>query len=252
MIKSIFFLIGCSIFLASCASTQKKEERAALYLQIGNDYLEQRDYPSALNNLIEADRLAPNNPMILNSLGMLYFYREKYDTALDYLKRAIQASPTYTDARANYARVLIALAQYNSAIQQLGIVLKDLTYAQLDKAYTNLGLAYLRKDNYNKAKNYFSKAIASNQHYCPAYGFYGQTLLKAKEYQTASGVFDQALRTCETDLDELNYYSALANYNLKKIPQARARLQEIINSNPAGRYAEKAQKLLSLLEQDKK
>jgi type IV pilus assembly protein PilF len=247
--KNHFFNILICLLLCSCVTGQKSEQRAALFLQIGNDYIEQRDYPDALTNLLEADKLAPNNPEILNSIGMLYFHRDKYDVAIGYLERAIKLSPKYTDARNNYARVLISLAQYNSAIKQLGLVLKDMTYSQLDKAYTNLGLAYFRKDQFSKAKPLFLKALTSNQNYCPAYNLYGQTLLKLNEYQTATSIFDQALRMCETDLEELNYFSAITDYQLGRKSQAKAHLQEIIRSSPASEYAEKAQKLLAALEQ---
>jgi Tfp pilus assembly protein PilF len=247
--KNLFLAVIFCSTLCSCATSQKAAQRAGLYLQIGNDYMDQRDYPNALANLIEAYKLLPDNPEILNSLGMLYFYRDKLDVSLGYLEKAIKIAPTYTDARTNYARVLISLAQYNLAIKQLNLVMKDLTYNQLDKAYTNLGLAFFRKDKFKKAKPFFVKALGINQHYCPAYNLYGQTLLKLNEYQTATSIFDQALRICETNLEELNYFSAITDYQLGRKSQAKAHLQEIIRSNPASEYAEKAQKLLAALEQ---
>jgi hypothetical protein len=50
-------------------------------------------------------------------------------------------------------------------------------------------------------------------------------------------------------MEELNYFSALTDYQMGKKGPAKYHLQEIIRINPASEYAEKAQKLLTAFEQ---
>lgn len=236
--------------LTSCATSSQDEGKASLYLQIGNDLAAQGNYPEALINLIKADQLAPNNPVIQNSLGMLYFQREKYNTAEEYISKSVKAQPQYTDARTNLGRVYIAQGKYNKAIVEIKKALKDLTYNQQEKAQTNLGLAYLRTNKYLEAKKELHGAIKLNKDYCPAYNYYGQTLMKLKDYESAGGVFDRAIKVCQNTPEEVHFLSGLSYYQMGKKEKALIRLKEVSKLYPASEYAEKSRSLLKVIEQD--
>lgn len=248
-----FLLIYIVIFLSiltSCTTTKRDDKRAALYHQIGADYLESNNYPEALTNLLKADEHAPNNPVIMNSLGMLYFAQHKYDMAVAYLEKAIQKQPQYSEARNNLGRVYIAQGLYDKAITEINKVIRDLVYTAPEKAKTNLGLAYLRKDQYQLARTQFLEAIKLNKNYCYAYGYYGQTLLKLKEYDNASGVFDRAIKVCQNNPEEVHYLSGLSYYHRGKKKMALIRLKEVTQLYPASEFAEKSRALLNVIAQD--
>ena len=228
------------------------KKRASLYFQIGNDLLEQKNYPDALTNLLEADKLDPENPYIMNSLGMLYFAREKYDLAANYIQRAIKADPKYTDARSNLGRIYIAQGKYERAIAETKRALKDLTYNQPEKAHTNLGLAYFRKNNFKDAREQFLQALKLNKDYCPAYNHYGKTLMKLKQFDDASGVFDRGIKVCQHSPEEVHYLSGLSYYQRGKKDMALIRLKEVAKLYPGSEYSEKSRSLLKVIEQDQK
>lgn len=254
MRTKLFLLIYIGIFstlLTACVSSFDNERRASFYLQIGNDYLEQKNYPEALINLIEANKLSPNNPIILNSLGLLYLAREKNNTAEDYIKKAIALAPQYTDARTNLGRVYLAQGRYNSAILETQKALKDLTYTTPEKAQTNLGIAYFRKNEFPKAKAQLSAALKMNSNFCPAYSYYGQTLMKLKQYDDASGIFDRGIKVCQNNPEEVHYLSGLSYYHTGKKEMALTRLREVAKLYPTSEYAEKSRSLLKVIEQDK-
>lgn len=253
MNKKILLLIyiGLSGILTSCATSQRDEGKAALYLQIGNDLMAQNSYPEALTNLLLAEKHAPNNPVVLNSLGMLYFARDKFSTAEQYIQRAVDAEPRYTDARTNLGRVYIAQGKYNKAILETKKALKDMTYNQPEKAQTNLGLAYLRTRNYKAAKEQLGSAIKLNKDYCPAYNYYGQTMMKLKDYESAGGTFDRAIKICQNNPEEVHFLSGLSYYQMGKSNMAIIRFKEVAKLYPASEYAEKSRSLLKVIEQDK-
>jgi type IV pilus biogenesis/stability protein PilW len=237
--------------LSSCATTNDSEKRASLYFQIGNDYMEQKDYPEALTNLLKSEELSPNNSLVLNSLGMLYFHQEKYKTAGNYIRKAISLNPKYSDARNNLGRVYIAQGDYNRAIHEIKIAAKDLTYKYPEKAQTNLGLAYFRKDNFPKAKEVLQRALQLNKDYCPAYGFYGKTLMKLKQFENASGIFDRGIKVCQNEPEEVHFLSGLSYYQMGKKEMAIIRLKEVSKLYPSSEYAEKSRSLLKAIKQDK-
>lgn len=253
MSKKILLLIYIGLFslLTSCASSQKDEGKAALYLQIGNDLMAQNNYPEALQNLLLAQKHAPDNPVVLNSLGMLYFARDKFNTAEEYVQKAVIAEPKYTDARTNLGRIYIAQGKYTKAISETKKALRDLTYNQPEKAQTNLGLAYLRTNNLKAAKAQLSSAIKLNKDYCPAYNYYGQTLMKLKDYESAGGTFDRAIKVCQNTPEEVHFLSGLSYYQMGKSNMAIIRFKEVAKLYPTSEYAEKSRSLLKVIEQDK-
>lgn len=236
--------------MTSCATSGHDERRANLYLQIGNDYLDQKNYPEALTSLLEANKFAPNNPAILNSLGMLYLAREKYSVAQEYMEKAIDIDPKYTDARNNLGRIYIAQGKYQKAIVEIKKSLKDLTYTAPEKIQTNLGLAYLRTNKYPQAREQLLSALKTNKDYCPAYGYYGQTLMKLKQYEDASGVLDRGIKVCQNNPEEVHYLSGLSYYQMGKKDMALIRFKEVAKLYPASEYAEKSRSLLKVIEQD--
>ena len=250
-IRLLIYIGLFSALLTSCVSSIDNERRASFYLQIGNDYLEQKNYPEALTNLIEANKLSPNNPYILNSLGLLYLAREKYSLAAEHIQKALSINPKYTDARNNLGRVYISQGKYKSAISEIKTTLKDLTYSSPERAQTNLGLAYMRTNQYPKAKEQLLSALKTNQDYCPAYGYYGQTLMKLKQFEDASAVLDRGIRVCQYNPEEVHYLSGLSYYQSGRKEMAITRFKEVSKLYPASEYAEKSRSLLKVIEQDK-
>ncbi len=254
MRSKTFLLIYIVIFtslLSACATSKDKEGRASLYHQIGADYLANKSYPEALTNLLKADELAPDNAIIMNSLGMLYFAQNKYSVAVAYLQRALEKQPSFSEARNNLGRVYIAQGLYNKAIKEIETVVKDLTYTNPERARTNLGLAYLRQNKYDLARTELLEAIKLNRNYCTPYELYGQTLMKLKEYDNATGVFDRAIKVCQNTPEEVHYLSGLSYYHRGHKKMAVTRLKEVTQLYPASEFAEKSRALLNVIAQDK-
>src|ERR1039457_2207912 len=117
--------IGLSLTLFGCSSDTTKEQ-AQLNLQIGTSHLSAGRYPQALAALLHAQSLDPQNPVILNNLGLAYYVRKEYAPALKYISAALDINPKYSDARNNRGRIYIELGRYGEAITDLSIVTKDL------------------------------------------------------------------------------------------------------------------------------
>ena len=60
-------------------------------------------------------RRAPNDPVLLNNLGMVWFLQERYDTALPYFEHAAKAKPEIAMYRANQAASLGMLGRTREA-----------------------------------------------------------------------------------------------------------------------------------------
>lgn len=235
--------------LSACASFfDDSKERAELHMKIGTSHFENGNYPFALKELLEAEKLDPRNPLIQNNLGLTYFMRERYDLAEKHLRKALSLKSDYTDARNNLARVLIDVGRYKEAEAELKIVLDDLTYAASDKAWINFGLSRFNQKDWKGAREAFAKALQVSRDNCVANAYYGRSLFEAGDYSRASEALDRAIGFCQKQMyDEPHYYSALAWYRLGDRDRAVARFEEITNLYPQGKYRDKARAMLDLI-----
>lgn len=243
------FTIALCFGISACASFGSDDkEKAELYMKMGVAQYEQGNYPYALRDLLKAKDLDSENPLVENNLGLTYFMRERYDLAEKSLRRAIEINPKYTDARNNLSRVLIEVGKNKEAEAESKIVLNDLTYASLEKAYVNLGLAQFNQSRFEEAKNNFSKAVEAQRDSCIAHTYYGRSQFELKDYRNAADSLDRAVGFCQRSLyDEPHFYSAVAYYRLGNKEKSVARFEEILKLYPSGKYREKAAGMLDLI-----
>ena len=236
-------VLGCST-----PGKLKAKDEADLRINIGTAHLKEGNYPAALRELLKAEELDPSNPVTENNLGLVYFLRDRMETAAQHLQKALKLAPKFSDARNNYARVLIELGRYDEAITNLQAVIDDLTYDDPGKAWVNLGLVYFRKKDFPQARQKFAEAIRINRDHCLAQTLYGRSLMEEGRTQTAAAALDNAVVVCRASkYDEPYYYSGLAYYKLGQTSSAIARMEEIVKLYPHGTYAGKAESMLKLM-----
>lgn len=75
--------------------------------------------PNALGYAETAVKLAPNDPSILDTYGMLLVKKGEAEKGLLHLERAVKAAPARNDLRLNYAKGLIAAGKKDDARKEL-------------------------------------------------------------------------------------------------------------------------------------
>jgi type IV pilus assembly protein PilF len=238
-------IIIAALLTVSCATSHNKEE-AQLHLEMGSAFLQTGRYPEALRELLLAEKADPTNAIVQNNLGLVYFIRERNEIASKHLQKAVDLKSDYTEARNNWSRVLIELGQYDKAISELRTVLRDLTYSDTSKAYTNMGLAYFRRGQYTEAKKQLSLALKVNRENCLAYTLFGRSQLELGDTKNAASSLDSAVVLCQqVQFDEPHYFAGLAYNKLGDREKAIARLEEVVRLYPSGKYNRKAQDMLN-------
>lgn len=251
LIASGFLLItaGSMLGLLGCASGgSRDEERASLLLRLGTSQIEAGDYPKALRSLLEAEKLDPSNPGVQNSLGTVYFLRDRLDLAEKHIAQAVKLAPTFSDAKNNLARVYIEQGRAQEAIPILQNVMQDLTYERPSKATLNLGIAYFKLRRFPEAQRYFTKTLSYGRDNCMAQSYLGRSFYESKDYEKASETLDQAVGFCKVlQFDEPHYYSALSYYQMGEKKKAESRLEEVMKMYSQGKYSAQAKSLLETI-----
>jgi len=248
----VFCIFVISSFLLSgCGSFRESErESADLHLRVGTSQLQTGAYPQALVSLLKAESLDPDNQYVQNNLGLAYFVREKYAAAERHFRRALELDSKYSDARNNLGRVLIEAGKYREAISVLDEVATDLTYVNPEKPLINLGMAYFKLKEYNRASSHLLKALEVQRDNCIANSFLGRVYFESKNYSKATEQLDKAVGFClRAQYDEPHYYSALSYYQAGEKTKAVARLEEIIKLYPEGKYLDRAKSMLKMIRQ---
>ena len=220
--------LGLFIF-ASCGSQQNadnspEEAKADLYYSNGTANLMNGNYTEALDKLLEANALRPNDSKVLNNLGMAYYFKNDVKQALKNITRAIEIDPKNSDARVNLASIYFQRGNLAEARNQYEIVSKDLIYKSQFRTYYNLGLLALKENKRDQARNYFHKSVKEREDYCPAN--YQLGLLERSQYNFASALdwFRKAqLTTCVT-LPEPHLGEAQTLIELREYAKARIKL----------------------------
>lgn len=105
--------------------------RAHLYL--GQAYYQNKDTQKAINEIQEARKIDPKDPLVLNSLSIVYDVAHRYGEALELDEKTIEITPNLLESGARQSRNLSA-ASGNLGIEPLRFGLTDWAFFQANKA----------------------------------------------------------------------------------------------------------------------
>lgn len=244
--KSAIFLFALLV-LCSCSSKTKdlEDRRAALFFGAGTQSLIDQKYTDALNSLLKANELNPNNPEILNNLAMAYYFKGQTDLAIETLKKTLKLDPKNSDAKTNLASIIYRQGDVEQAKNLYQEILKDLTYDKQARTYFNLAAIEINHSrNKRKAEEYLNLAIKEDENFCPAYTVLGKMHFERGHFKTALSNFRSAgLGTCYNN-PVPHYLSALTLIKLNRFDEARIKLSEINNRFTQTVYGIKARSLM--------
>lgn len=126
------------------------------YNQMGIIYNKRKDYKKSFESYQLAMKAAPNDPMIQNNLGSLYFNMGQIPEAKACYEKSVQLNPSYSEAWMNLGSACGMLKQYDEAVTNY---LKAIKYdPNLAQAYYYLGLTYRFKGDQQNSAFYYDKA----------------------------------------------------------------------------------------------
>ncbi|BCB61054.1 type IV pilus biogenesis/stability protein PilW [Halomonas sp. A020] len=184
-------VLAGSLLLAGCATSGQAVRSDAnpaaveAYTQLGVAYLERDNLTRALNALDRALELNPRHPEALQALALVYQQQGESELANRYFEQALDAEPSFTRARNNYAAFLYQQEQFPQACEQLERASQDAQYANRAQLFTNLGQCYLAIDELDKARERLQRAQSIDPRNPRGY-------LMLAELEISQGNYDQA------------------------------------------------------------
>ena len=147
-------------------------------VNLGDAYLENKDYESAIkNNLIALDGNFQNDPYTINNLISCYFYQEKHEKVIEYSER-ILSHPEFKKSNFYYGLSLEKAGRVQEAEIELRKV--DLNYSNYNER-VELSEFLIRHDKNEDAKVILSQIISESLNMTKSnQRLYRPTIIKAR------------------------------------------------------------------------
>lgn len=185
-------LIGCAAPSTTVVNDDNRQFEAQRNL--GEAYLKEGDYTSALRELLKAEALEPNDPYLHNSLGTVYAAKERLDLAVEHYKKALSLKPDYAPARNNLGSVYLLQKDWDAAIDCLKELTGNLLYATPHFPRYNIGWAYYNKGDFAQAERYYQEALDFEPDFARALWGMGLVSLTSGKTREAIGYLEKAVQ----------------------------------------------------------
>ncbi|GEM_PF-3986890 len=180
-----------------------KKDAAKIHYELGEKYMELKEYAQAEEEFYVALRYDDTNPDIYMQLGRVAFKRRNYKDAVEYWQKANEHSGgANVKAIFNIGIGYMSMGEYDRALEAYAKLLV-LNPNDAD-AYNNMGLAYSNKGEYQKAIENFEKALSIKGEDPDIYYNLANTYYNMEDYISAANYFSKALELAEDDVYILN------------------------------------------------
>ena len=125
----------------------------------GTAHIQAGQYTPALKELLEAEKLTPNDPTVHYYLGIAYERKGFIDDAVKEFQKAIALKPDYSEAHNFLGTIYLTRGNYDEAIVSFNRALINPLYETPSVPLYNMGRAYKAKGDVRAAYASFSEAI---------------------------------------------------------------------------------------------
>jgi tetratricopeptide (TPR) repeat protein len=245
----IFWTLAAILFIGACSgqSTLNNQRLAEATREIGEAYMRQGDYTSALRELTKAMELNPEDPIVHYDLGTCYMAKNRLPDAIAHLKKTIALKPSYAPARNNLGIVYLRMEEWDAAIAIFEEITKDALYATPHYPLANLGKAYYHKGQYQKSLEYYKQALRIQDNFFIAQWGAGRTYLALNKGRLALHYLEKAVKQAP-QVAQIHFELGEANMLVGKTDQAIISYETVIElTAPESVLAARAKQRIGML-----
>lgn len=160
----------------------------------------------------------------------------RFEEAERHVRQALETAPEMRDAKNALGVILVHQKKYDEAVAVLKPLAEDILYASPEKAWGNLGWAYLSRGNIDEAIVALRRALTAEPRFCVGNYRLGLAYEKKGELSLAQEAFTKALETDRSECKQLQEgYAARARVAARAGSQdlVRADLERCRDAGPA-------------------
>lgn len=208
------------------------------------------NFPQALIDIREAEKINGRDPEVYNIEGLIYFGLKEYKEAEKSYEKAIKLKSDYSEARYNLCGLYLILDQLDNAIEQCTKAASDLVFRRREKAFTSLGVAYFRKGDIERAIECYQKSLDINPAFVYTHNELGKLYMSTGKEGEAIEEFKKAVNGYSL-YDEAHYNLGLAYLKVGKVDDACASFKKVTEISPESASGVNAKSYLTSLCKEK-
>ena len=146
--------------LVTASDETRAEKSARIRVELAGAYYAQAQYTTALDEVKRALNADPNNVGAYNLRGLIYAALGEHALADDSFRRALQLAPNDGDTRHNYGWYLCGLRRFPDAMAQFTAALAIAQYREPGKTWQARGMCEARSGDLLAAEQSLQRAYA--------------------------------------------------------------------------------------------
>jgi len=200
--KATLVICGFAALLAAaaCGASQSSDDTAKsdFHYRLARNYYNDRNLAMTQRELHEALRLDPRNQEALHLRGFVRMGLNDMAGAVADFKAALAVKADFQECRNNLGTALLALGQFEAAIEVLKPLLEDPLYPTPAFAQGNVGWAYYELKDFESARRHLEMSVFLNPRFCVGLNNLGLLYRDTGNSRGARDAFEKATRTCPT------------------------------------------------------
>lgn len=245
----IWILIPLCTACGTSEAQLKREKEASAHYKLGVSYLNDSLFQKAFIEFHKAIEIDPRYRDAHYALGHVHFMQENYGEAIASMRKTLSIDSDFSDAHNYLGKVYEAQGKLDQAVLEYQEALKNPQYATPEKPHLNLGLLYLKQENYDRAVSSFQNVLRINplgDVVAVAQNGLGKAYFQMGKIKEAIASYQEAVRVAPNYVDaHLNLASAYLREGSKGL--AAGSFKKVVDLSPKSSQAKKAQEFLDAL-----
>jgi Tfp pilus assembly protein PilF len=248
--KTNILFLSIILLLISCGGKKtqetKNDQRISEHKSLAIASIYRRNFQQAMEDIEVIESLDSNDPELYLIKGLIFFGLRDFDSAEASYKRALEIKSDYSEARYNLCGLYLKLDKPDSAIEQCEKASADILYRSRDKALTSLGVAYYKKGDVQKAKEYYDRSLEINPALVYTHNELGKLYMSTGDYQRAVEEFKRATFGYEL-YDEALFNLGVCYLKLGKTVEACESFKRVVKISNFSDYGMSASKYVNTI-----
>lgn len=200
MVRQRSMVVWCAVLifqthvLTSCGPPPQARLEANEHYQVSQQYLGSGSYLLAEQEIRKALDLVPHEARYFELLALIYQAQGRLNLADEAYRAALQQPDVPPSVLVNYSTVLLQRDRYDEAIGLARRALENPGYDKPAIAYTNIGLAYVKKGEAHQAVDSLRTALEYQPSLPEAHHNLGLAYARLGERAQAAQSFREAIR----------------------------------------------------------
>ena len=252
--RLMFFSMLALVSFCGCGTSQRQakaaKESAQYHYNLAHGYYfnstRANNVDGAMQEVLKSLKADPSYPEAHMLAGMIYMGREIHVKAIRHFKKALELKPNYYKAANNLGAAYLHLGRWDDAIEVYQKLTSNIMYVTPGHGHNNLGWAWYKKGDFDKAARHFRMAINLAPELCVAQNNLGLVMMQQRNTRRATKFLKRAIKKCPK-YAEPHYHLGRAYSDTGSFTDARASFERCLKLAGDSKWGDRcAQRLTTL------